>query len=233
MTRPCRCRPLRGNAPGPGREPVDGSVARTAEQQRMRAAACPECSLFPRNTVSTGLPRHDLDCCAPHQSNRHQSPYSSSSSAANNARTRSAPCRYANINIMVGSRTGPAHRIQRVNPNPIARRAPTAERTSSHRVTASALKIRASSSRSSTRQAPRGVTGHPQLPGWLPREQQGPLRQHGRLLERGNREADRNNIQVMQMALDSLIESLLDNYHDLDTDSQRLVPRKRIFRPRA
>ena len=46
-------------------------------------------------------------------------------------------------------------------------------------------------------------------------------------------EADRANIPVTLLDMDSLVEALLDNYRDLDTDTQRLVPLKRIFWPVA
>lgn len=48
-----------------------------------------------------------------------------------------------------------------------------------------------------------------------------------------NYEADRANIPVMLMDMDSLVQALLDNYRDLDPDTQRLIPLKRIFWPVA
>ena len=46
-------------------------------------------------------------------------------------------------------------------------------------------------------------------------------------------EAERANIPVTLMDLDALVDAILDNYENMDTEAQRLVPLKRIFWPLA
>ena len=44
-------------------------------------------------------------------------------------------------------------------------------------------------------------------------------------------EAERANIPVTLMGLDELVDAIIDNYENMDTETQRLVPLKRIFWP--
>ena len=53
----------------------------------------------------------------------------------------------------------------------------------------------------------------------------------GGFSKEANYEAERANIPVMLMDMDSLVEALLDNYQKLDTETQRLVPLKQVFWP--
>ena len=55
----------------------------------------------------------------------------------------------------------------------------------------------------------------------------------GGFSKEANYEAERANIPVTLMDMDSLVKALLDNYRDLDPESQRLVPLKRVFWPVA
>jgi len=46
-------------------------------------------------------------------------------------------------------------------------------------------------------------------------------------------EAERANIPVTLMDLDALVDAIFDNYEDMDTETQRLIPLKRIYWPLA
>ena len=46
-------------------------------------------------------------------------------------------------------------------------------------------------------------------------------------------EAERANIPVTLMDLDALVDAILHNYENMDTEAQRLVPQKRLFWPLA
>ena len=77
----------------------------------------------------------------------------------------------------------------------------------------------------------RPTAGDPPPSGRAPQRRQGPVHRHGGFSKDTRYEAERASIPLTLMDLDDLVTAVLEHYEHMDTDTQRLVPLRKIYWP--